>query len=191
MSHYRRLRRPGGTYFFTLCLAERGMDHLLEHAELLRNSFRATMAVQSFRIDAISVLPDHLHMVITLPAGDDDYSTRIGNIKRRFTHGLPEGVSEAPRSGRRNERGIWQRRFWEHAIRDKADLERHVGYCHYDPVRHGLVKDAHDWTLSSIHRNVRTEGLIGHLGPTHPRDRIKFGERMSADRSLASCDIVR
>lgn len=161
------------------------MDHLVKHTELLRHCFRATMANQPFRLDAISILPDHLHMVMTLPPEDDDYSSRIGNIKRRFIRGLPSVIPEGSQSALRKERGIWQRRFWEHAIRDREDLERHVGYCHYDPVHHGLVKDAHDWPLSSIHRNSRVQGLIGRLGPTHPRDRIKFGERMSVGRPLA------
>ncbi|MEM7059786.1 MAG: transposase [Pseudomonadota bacterium] len=182
MPAYRRLRRPGGTYFFTLCLADGGMDHLTEHAALLRVCFQRTMAAKPFRIDAISVLPDHLHMVITLPAGDDDYSNRISAIKGSFSRNLPKGVAEVKRPARRKERGIWQRRFWEHTISGAADLEKHIGYCHWDPVRHGVVKSAEDWALSSIHRNKLRGGIVGKLGPTRPCDRIKFGERSCVDR---------
>lgn len=184
MPRYRRLHISGGTYFFTLCLAAREMDYLVRHVDLLRRCFQETMASRPFRIDAISVLPDHFHMVMTLPRNDEDFSTRIGNIKRRFSHALPKDIPEVTRTDRRQERGIWQRRFWEHAIRNKSDLDLHVGYCHWDPVRHGLAKTAHDWMYSSIHLNARANGLVGKLGPVHPRDRIKFGERSCVDRVI-------
>lgn len=158
------------------------MEHLTVHAELLRECFRRTMAAKPFCILAISVLPDHLHMVIKLPEGDCDYSNRISSIKRNFSKNLPEAVKEFRMNTRRQERGIWQRGFWEHTIQDRADLDLHVGYCHYDPVRHGHAKTATDWALSSVHRNVRSGGIVGKLCPVHPRNRIKFGERLSVDR---------
>jgi len=108
-----------------------------------------------FVIDAIVVLPDHLHAVWTLPPGDADFSLRWRMIKSRFAQALPkqERLSDVRKA--RGERGIWQRRFWEHLIRDEADYARHVEYCYINPVKHGLVARVRDWPHSSFHRDVR------------------------------------
>jgi putative transposase len=101
------------------------------------------------------VLPDHLHTVWTLPPRDADFATRWQLIKTRFARSLPKQEWRSPARIARNERGIWQRRFWEHVIRDEADYARHVEYCHINPVKHGLVKRVSDWPHSSFHRDVR------------------------------------
>ena len=109
-------------------------------------------------IEAIVVLPDHLHTIWTLPADDADYAERWRMIKSRFTKSL---VKEGVKIGR-NEKGeydLWQRRYWEHTIRDDLDLQRHVDYIHCNPVKHGLVERVSDWPHSSFHRYVR-DGIV-------------------------------
>lgn len=155
MRIYTRTRIAGGTYFFTVNLAERKHGSLLvAHVDELRAAFRLTQRDHPFKIDAIVVLPDHLHCLWTLPQGDADYSGRWQLIKARFSRSLAkiERISESRQ--RRGERGIWQRRYWEHAIRDDRDFERHADYVHYNPVKHGHVAAARDWPHSSFHRWV-------------------------------------
>ena len=159
MPFYRRMRLPGATYFFTVTLSRRGDDTLVRNIDLLRQSFRATVAEHPLYCDAMVILPDHLHAVWTLPEGDSDFSIRWRKLKGRFTHwsGLTGPVSTS--KDRKREAGLWQRRFWEHAIRDEADYSAHVGYCLWNPVRHGLVAEPKDWPFSSIHRDRRL-GLV-------------------------------
>jgi len=107
-------------------------------------------------IDAFVVLPDHLHTIWSLRPDDSDFSTRWRLIKNRFAKTLPKYEELTPARVRRNERGIWQRRFWEHLIRDEADFARHVEYCYINPMKHGLVTRVRDWPFSSFHRDVRT-----------------------------------
>lgn len=155
MSFYRRLRPQGATFFFTVNLARRGDDALVRHIDVLRQAFRVTVAEHPILCDAMVVLPDHLHAVWTLPPGEGDYSTRWRKIKARFSRwtGLSQPVTRSKQVKR--EAGLWQRRFWEHTIRDDADFAAHVGYCLWNPVRHGLVEQAEDWPFSSIHRDLR------------------------------------
>ncbi len=168
MAKYRRLRVRGGTYFFTVTLAERGATTLIDGIGALRAAYSATQAERPFRCEAMVILPDHLHAVWTLPAGDDDFSTRWRLIKARFSRAVSGKVgAEHPPYGRmggvhpsrskrgKGEIGIWQRRFWEHCIRDAADFEAHVRYCWGNPVKHRLVARAADWPYSSIHRVIR------------------------------------
>lgn len=166
MPNYRRPKPRGGAVFFTVCLAQRGTSLLVHHIDILREAVAATRARRSFDIDAWVVMPDHMHAVWTLPDEDPDYGQRWGMIKARFSKhvrlagkapSFPElgpngGVNPALRKG---EAGIWQRRFWEHHIRDKADHDAHVRYCLTNPVKHGLVAKAEDWPFSSIHRDIR------------------------------------
>ena len=161
MPDYRRLRVPGGTYFFTVNLLDRRMDTLVRHVDPLREAVRTVRRDRPFHIDAWVVLPDHLHCVWTLPPGDDDFSTRWKIIKIRFVQALPRTESRSHVRIAKGERGIWQRRFWEHAIRDDNDYARHVDYCHGNPVKHGLVGRVNDWPYSSFHRYVR----MGVLSP--------------------------
>ncbi|BCD84985.1 transposase [Pseudomonas solani] len=152
---YRRSFVPGGTYFFTVNLADRSSGLLTQHIDLLRLAFRQVRARHPFEIPAMVVLPDHLHAIWTLPEGDADFSLRWAQIKGSFSRCVPERgwVSRSRRDKR--ERGIWQRRFWEHQIRDEQDLARHVDYIHINPVKHGHVRRAVDWPYSSIHRFIR------------------------------------
>ncbi len=152
MSCYRRPRRPGATVFFTVALASRGADLLVREVDRLRAAVRATRAERPFHIDAWVVLPDHMHCVWTLPEGDANYSVRMGAIKARFARGLPEGRVRDSHILRR-EKGIWQRRFWEHHIRDDKALAACIRYCWLNPVKHGLVGHPADWPHSSWHRD--------------------------------------
>jgi len=154
MPRYTRAYIPGGTFFFTVALLERDRRLLVEHIELLRNSFRQVRKIRPFGMDAIVVLPDHLHCIWSLPAEDADFSTRWRRIKGLFTQGIPLGERISARRQIKAERGIWQRRFWEHAIRDEADYAAHADYIHYNPVKHGHALRAADWPHSSFYRFV-------------------------------------
>ena len=158
MSSYLRPRRPGATIFFTVALQQRGSDLLLREVERLREAVRQTRAERPFLIDAWVVLPDHLHCIWQLPEGDADYSRRWSLIKARFSGGQPAAPSGYSQL-RRRERGLWQRRFWEHHIRDDADWSAHMRYCWMNPVRHGLVSDPLHWPFSSIHRDRARFGI--------------------------------
>jgi putative transposase len=126
MPDYRRYRVPGGTYFFTIILLERRSDLLIRHIEALSEAVRRTRAERSFHIDGWVVLPDHLHCVLTLPPGDDDFSNRIKAIKIRFVRAVEPNERRSSVRIARGERGIWQCRFWEHALRDEGDYARHM-----------------------------------------------------------------
>ncbi len=154
MPDYRRYRIAGGTYFFTINLLDRRGDLLVRHIEDLRNAVRRTRAERPFHIDAWVVLPDHLYCVLTLPPRDDDFSNRIKAIKIRFSRALPPVESRSAVRSARGERGIWQRRFWEHAIRDDADYARDLDYVHFNPVKHGYVDRAIAWPYSTFQRWV-------------------------------------
>jgi putative transposase len=133
MPNYRRAFIPGGCWFFTVNLLDRRQTLLVDHIAELRNAIAATRQDYSFMIDAFVVLPDHLHAVWTLPPGDTDFSTRWRLIKNRFARALPKHEKRSDVRIARNERGIWQRRFWEHLIRDEPDYERHIEYCYINP----------------------------------------------------------
>ncbi len=155
MTDYRRARVAGATWFFTVGLAEwRGAGLLVERIDALGPAFRAVQTRHPFRLDAVAVLPDHLHCVWSLPDGDTDYSTRWGLIKAAFSRAIERGERRSPRRLERGERGIWQRRFWEHCIRDDDDYTRYVDYIHWNPVKHGHVSHVADWPHSSFHRHV-------------------------------------
>jgi putative transposase len=153
---YRRADVTGGTYFFTVNLAERKRTLLVDHMDTLRQVVRLVKAKHPFHIDAMVILPDHLHAVWTLPVGDWDYPTRWMLIKAGFSRRIPAGERRNKSRMTKGERGIWQRRYWEHAIRDAHDYAAHVDYTHYNPVKHGLVKCVKDWPYSSFHRYVRS-----------------------------------
>jgi putative transposase len=153
MLNYLRPKVPGATVFFTVALAMRGSDLLVREVEALRHAVRLTRAVRPFRIDAWVILPDHMHCVWTLPEGDADYGGRMGQIKAGFSKALPEGRLRSSHIIRR-EKGIWQRRFWEHHVRNAEDFSACVQYCWGNPVKHGFVADLKDWPYSSWHRDV-------------------------------------
>jgi putative transposase len=155
MVHYRRARVPGGTFFFTVALRNRRAETLTKYIHLLTAVLRDARARRPFQVDACVVLPDHLHTIWTLPLNDTDYSGRWRWIKAAFVRGLcADGAAVS--SNAKGECDVWQRRFWEHQIRDENDLARHVDYVHFNPVKHGLVQRVVDWPWSSFHRHVRS-----------------------------------
>jgi REP-associated tyrosine transposase len=176
MVRYRRNFVAGGRFFFTVTLAERTSQALTDHIAALRSAIGQTRASRPFAIDAAVVLPDHLHMVMTLPDGDADYSNRWRLIKRRFTEAVLH--ARAPVARHRNgEFALWQRRFWEHTIRNSSDFERHVDYIHFNPLKHGLVSRVRDWPFSSFHRFVRCGILPKDWAGDVDGHKADFGER--------------
>ncbi len=159
MVGYRRNRVAGGAYFFTVTLADRRARVLVDQVDVLRGVFRAVRRARPFEVVAMVVLPEHLHALWTLPAGDADYSGRWQAIKAGFTRQLRTSgvVNLAPND--KGEVALWQRRFWEHTVRDDTDLANHINYIHFNPVKHGLVEQVKDWPWSSFHRYVR-QGLL-------------------------------
>jgi putative transposase len=155
MSNYRRSHIAGGTFFFTVNLADRSQTLLTSHIDVLERAFSDAKRILPFRIDAIVVLPEHLHCIWTLPPGDSDYSARWGVIKANFSRRLDSREKTPTSRATRRERTIWQRRFWEHGIRDEADRAAHLDYIHYNPVKHGYASSAAEWPYSSFHRFVQ------------------------------------
>jgi len=160
MSNYRRRSQPGGTFFFTVVTAERRPLFSDNAARAyLRAAISTVQAEQPFKVSAIVLLPDHIHCVWTLPENDADYSARWSCIKRLFTkqwiadHRTEAAISQTRRGHR--ECGVWQKRFWEHRIRDEADMIHHVNYIHYNPVKHSLASCPHAWAYSSFHQWVK------------------------------------
>jgi len=155
MSNYRRNRVPGGCYFFTVNLLERHQNSLLiDEIELLRKVVKQVKDNHPFHIDGWGVLSEHMHFILTLPQGDDDYPRRVRLIKTLFSKGLPKTEQRSFVREGRNERGIWQRRYWEHTIRDDRDYAAHMDYLHYNPVKHGHVAHVKAWPYSSFHKLV-------------------------------------
>lgn len=176
MPDYRRNRIPGGTYFFTVNLLDRRRRLLVEHVEALRAAVRNVRNRQPFHIDAWVVLPEHLHCLWTLPPGDADYSRRWKAIKTAFAKAVQREESLSAVRRARHERGIWQRRFWEHTIRDERDYAAHMDYIHFNPVRHGWVERVVDWPYSSFHRLVRAGFYSLDWGGGDEAEGV-FGER--------------
>ncbi|SHL38493.1 REP-associated tyrosine transposase [Phytopseudomonas punonensis] len=155
MTDYRRHYRPGGIYFFTLVLADRRQEWLVSHIAALRQSFLEEQRRAPFALQAWVVLPEHCHLLMRLPEGDSDFSTRLRRIKGDFSRQLPLPANLRQSQVAKGERGIWQRRFWEHAIRDEEDWQRHMDYIHHNPVKHALVERVCDWPHSSFHAYVQ------------------------------------
>lgn len=157
MADYRRCYVPGGSYFFTV-VTERRAGILLNDAarDCLREAIRHCRRTLPFAVDALVILPDHIHTIWTLPPNDGDFSKRWGIIKKHFTqHWLARGGTEQTQTAsrlRNRRRGVWQRRFWDHLLRDEGDYQNHFDYLHFNPVKHGLVKNVADWPYSSFHR---------------------------------------
>lgn len=173
MPQYRRAR--GRTFFFTVVLADRSSTLLVDHVDRLRRIYRTVQQRRPFETVAICILPDHLHAIWTLPEDDADFSARWNLVKGGFSRGLEAGKRSTSKL-RKREKGIWQRRYWEHAIRDDADLERHVAYTHYNPVKHGLVARVRDWSFSSFHRYVEQGTLPEDWGGDMQDISGQFGE---------------
>ena len=150
---YRRARVPGASYFFTV-VAWRRRRILCRPEMRLRAALREELRTRPFVLDALVLLPDHLHCLWTLPPGDSDFPERWRRIKTSVSHAIADRLEAAPDASRRSkgERGLWQRRYWERVMRDEADFATHLDYIHFNPVKHGLVKRAADWPWSSLHR---------------------------------------
>jgi putative transposase len=176
MPDYRRNRVPGGTYFFTVNLRDRRSDLLVVEIAALRDAVRTELARRPFHIDAWVVLPDHMHCQWTLPEGDADFSGRMREIKAGFTRRIARQAERTIGTLRQRESGIWQRRFWEHTIRDQRDYAAHMDYIHFNPVKHGLVKEARAWEYSSFRRCVAAGLYPLEWGGTEG-DAIYGGER--------------
>jgi len=159
MPWYRRNRVAGGVYFFTVVTLDRGPFLTTDLARrCLRESWEEEQIARPFEATAVVLLPDHLHTIWTLPPGDDDDSTRWNQIKKGFTERFLEAGGDEGRVStsryRKRERGIWQRRFWEHTSHDEDDIKRCIDYVHYNPVKHRVVTRVRDYPYSSFHRYV-------------------------------------
>ncbi len=175
---YRRADIKGGTYFFTINLANRQNTLLVDEFDKLKSSINRVKCRHHFLLDAMVVLPDHLHLMLTLPENDNDFSTRLMLIKTGFSRQVPKTERINTSRQAKGERGIWQRRYWEHLIRDEKDYARHVDYIHYNPVKHGYVESAVDWQFSTIHKYIEKGVLATNWGCEHNLiDDKNFGER--------------
>ena len=157
MVMYRRNRVAGGTYFFTVALRDRSSSILVDRIDDLRRALASVKRDRPFDVAAMVVLPEHLHAIWVLSTLDDDYPSRMRLFKSRFTR----SIVKAGLAVRRNAKGecdLWQRRYWEHTIRDDADYQKHVDYIHWNPVKHGYVDRVIDWPHSTFHRFV-AEGV--------------------------------
>jgi putative transposase len=176
MTYYRRALIEGGVFFFTVTLADRSSNLLVREIDRLRSAYAVVKNKYPFETIAICILPEHLHAVWSLPPNDADFSLRWNLIKRNFSIGLPSHAQRSVSKVARREKGIWQRRFWEHAIRNDADLEKHVDYIHFNPVKHGHVARVCDWPYSSFGRYVAKGLLPGDWGGDTRKFAGKFGE---------------
>ncbi len=171
MTDYRRLYIPGASWFFTVNLAQRkGNRLLIDNIDLLRKAFAYTKRRHPFKIDAVVVLPDHIHCIWTLPEGDSDFSTRWNILKGAFSKSLEKGERVSASRKSRRERGIWQRRFWEHGLRDQDDYSRHMDYIHWNPVKHQWVNSVKDWPYSSFQNYVKQGIYPENWGSVMPLD---------------------
>ncbi len=172
---YRRALFPGASYFFTLNVQNRESNLLIQRVDALRFAVRRVQQRHPFYIDAIVIMPDHWHMIMTLPHADRAYAQRLSLIKSTFSRQIaPDEIISDSRQKKR-ERGIWQRRYWEHIIRDETDYDHHVNYIHYNPVKHGYVKNPSDWQYSSIHRFIR-QGILDESWACSNDFNKSFGE---------------
>ena len=155
MPNYRRLYVPGATYFFTVNLRDRRRRLLTERIAAFRALWADVGKAHAFETVAAVILPEHTHFIWRLPETDDDFTTRIRLLKSGFTRRLDAAEKT---QGRKGERNVWQRRYWEHMIRDGEDLDAHISYVHWNPVKHGHVKDPDDWPYSTWHDWKREYG---------------------------------
>ena len=173
MPNFRRNLVPGGTFFFTVVTHLRRPILTTDLGRrCLREAINTVKDSHPFELFANVLLPDHWHCVWMLPRGDDRYPLRWMRIKEEFTkRWLAGGGDEAPQSESRSRhrlRGIWQKRYWEHTVRDEEDLERCVDYIHWNPRKHGLVTRVRDWEWSSFHRFVEAGQYDINWGGTDP-----------------------
>jgi len=153
MSEYRRLYQPGGSYFFTIVTHQRAkILSLPDNLTRIKSAFDKVRGKYPFTMEAFVILPDHVHCIWLMPSGDSNFSLRWRLIKSYFSGGFNPPVNK------RDEKEIWQRRFWEHLLRDEDDWRRHMDYIHYNPVKPGYVANPGDWPHSSFRQAVQ-DGL--------------------------------
>ena len=173
---YRRTYVPGATYFFTFNLLDRKSNLLTNNISNLRQAFRKIKGEQMFFIDAIVILPDHLHTLITFPDNHANFSVLWNQLKGAFSRSIPGNEMVGCSRKSKRERGIWQRRFWEHLIKDELDFENHFNYIHYNPVKHGYVESPNQWKYSSIHKAIHS-GILDKYWASHFKANNKcYGE---------------
>lgn len=159
MSNYHRVKIDGGTYFFTIALQDRSKDYLVRYIDILRYAYQKTKECYPFETVAICILPEHIHWLMYISEKGIDYSIIISHFKRLFSQNLPVECRNPNASQmQKRELGVWQRRFWEHLIRNEQDLKNHMDYIYYNPVKHGYVNRVQDWKYSSFHQDVK-QGL--------------------------------
>ena len=183
MPNYRRVIIEGGIYFFTLTTNNRQKIFLSSSArDIFLEAVNHVMNFHPFSTEAYCILPDHIHLLWRMPEEDANYSTRISEIKKRFSKEFcakyPSIVKRNEFQVNRGESGVWQRRFWEHYIRDETDLNNHINYIHFNPVKHGIVRQVRDWPSSSFFNYARS----GHYqidwgeGYQVAQEKCHFGE---------------
>jgi len=182
MSRYRRALVKGGVFFFIVTIADRSSDLLVRHIDRLRDVYSRVQGWYPFETIAICILPDHLHALWSLPDNDADFPLRWSLIKSGFSRHLPTDARRSSSKIAKRDKGIWQRRYWEHAVRDEADLERHIDYIHYNPVKHGYVPRVRGWPHSSFHRYVARGLLPADWGGDVRDVPGAFGERSAETR---------
>lgn len=178
MSNYIRNYQTGATYFFTINLRDRASSLLTIYIDELRLAYQKVQQKMPFTTDAIIILPDHIHAMWTLPQNDYDYSTRIRLFKSHFSKQLPVQIKQTNNKSRqkRGETGVWQRRYWEHTIRDELDYQRHMDYIHYNAVKHGYVDSPMLWQYSTFRREVN-KGRYDLYWADAQSHGLEFGER--------------
>jgi putative transposase len=185
MTNYRRNAISGGSFFFTVNLAERRRSLLTDNIDLLRTAFRDVRRHHPFVIEAVVVLPDHLHAVWTLPESDSDFALRWRLIKAAFSRGLPAVERISASRASKGERGIWQRRYGEHTLRDDADFEKHVNYIHFNPVKHGHVARVKE--IGRIRPSIAWSGLASILSTGEAMQTI-ISKALAKDNSVGYCE---
>ena len=175
MSNYIRAKATGAYYFFTIVSYQRQPILCQPHIrQALRAAIRQVQIEQPFEIKAIVLLPNHLHTIFKLPENDADFSKRIGKLKSYTSKSCRDFLMQ--RQSNKRELTLWQRRFWEHQIRDEADYIAHCDYIHYNPVKHGLVQNVADWEYSSFHRFVKQGLYPANWGQGMTLPERDFGE---------------
>jgi putative transposase len=146
----------GWDVFLTITLRDRSAELLTRYVDCLRDAYATAQRRRPFETVAVCVLPDHFHVVWALPEGDADYSSRVSHLKGRFVRLIEERGFVVERNAEGDEvTNVWQSRFWEHTVRDERDLQNHVDYVHFNPVKHKFATCASDWPHSSIHRYIK------------------------------------
>jgi len=170
MPEYRRVYVPGGTYFFTVVTYQhRKIFHDPQACELLKVIWSKVIKNFPFTTNTFCLLPDHFHCVITLPQNDTNFSIRLREIKRLFSVSFHDEKNNSLNCSRqkRSEKNIWQRRFWDHLIRNEKDFNNHIEYTHFNPVKHGYVNQVKDWEYSSFHKYVKSGWIDPNWGVTY------------------------